>query len=134
MLEKRIKFGFLDLNLRDFGVFIFFVTALIILSWPWSYISMKNSEAFKFAHSYIESNQTVKEALGEIKSSRLGLINYKARYSGDNSTAMFHIVIYGRNKSGVAYFNLKGASAGWQIENAVLEIEDENSINIGPKN
>lgn len=130
MLEKRIKFGVLDLSIRDFGIFILVIFAIIIFSWPLSYISMAKSDAVKFAQSYIESNQTVKENLGEIKSSRLGLINYKARYSNPVSTAMFSIVLEGSNRSGTAYFNLKGTAAGWQIESATLEIADGNSIDI----
>lgn len=133
MLVNRIKFGFVDLSLHDLRVFMGFVTVIVLLFWVWGYFSMSRSSEFLFAEKYIRASKIVEERIGEIRSSRLGFVNFKARHSKNGSMAIFHIVLDGSRQSGVAYFRLRAARGDWQIESATLQTSEGTVIDLSSK-
>lgn len=130
MQEKEIKFGALTLSRENIKYYVLVGLLIFVGMWAWGYIDLLNSSGYNFAKEYLTSNQKVIDTLGQIKSSRPGFANFKRSYSAGLWTAKFSVVLEGDKISGVAFMKMKSADSGWQIEEATLKAEDQESIRL----
>lgn len=122
MRGRRI--GWLRFDKKSIKYYIQGVVIVVALMWAWGYISIMNSDAFAFAKQYVRTNPKFLEAFGPIKSTRLGIFNFKMSYTGGVWTARFQVVTSGEKKSGTVAMSLKSSDQGWFLEDEKVSLDE----------
>jgi hypothetical protein len=123
MKMNRFTEGLILMKNLGFKYYISVGLFVAALMWVWGYVSLMQSNAYKFALQYVERNQFVIETTGNILSNRPGFLNFKRRYSGGVWTARFHVVLTGEKKSASVFIRLEGSDKGWEVKESTLSVD-----------
>lgn len=114
-------------------LFIILITIILIVCFfSGLYILGTQNEAYKFALRFINSNMTVMNSIGSLKSSRLAFFGYSIRYSGPHGYAEYKILVTGERGKGTVYLNLEKSAGVWEVKKGNLVLEKGVSIPIVP--
>lgn len=94
------------------------------------YIAGIKSEPYSFALKFIDSNKTILEALGTLKSRRLAFFGYFVRYSGPHGNAEYKILIKGEKGDGKVYLQLEKSVGIWRVTEGNLVLNDGRTVSL----
>jgi hypothetical protein len=96
------------------------------------YLMTLNGAAFSAAKIFLVKNPKVIEALGPIRSTRLGL-DYSIGYRGGEGSAKIKVVLTGHDKSADAYLTLESIDGAWRVKSGNLIIDGEAPVSLLPE-
>jgi hypothetical protein len=108
----------------NFRNFILAIALLMVVMWGWGYFFTMNSDAFSFAQQYVRTKPNMIETFGSIRSTRLGIFDFKRSYEGGAWTDKFRVVISGEKKSGAVIISLRSSDRGWLVEDEKILLDE----------
>ncbi|MNJ99771.1 hypothetical protein D3C87_175520 [compost metagenome] len=96
---------------------------VMLLMWGWGYISLLNSDMYKFSKEYVERSPRLTEKFGNVESVSLGFFNFKRKYAAGAWTGSFDMSVSGSKSKGKVYISVQSSDTGWQILSEEVAVE-----------
>ena len=94
------------------------------------YIIGIRSEPYFVALKFIDSNKTVFEEVGTLKSRRLAFFGYSVRYNGPQGYAEYRVIVKGDQDEGEVYLELEKTTGVWKVVSANLKLDNKRTVNL----
>lgn len=103
---------------------------LLIVFFAVLYIMELRSEPYNFALKFINTDKTISENLGLLKSRRLAFFGFAVRYSGPRGHAEYKILVKGEKGEGEVYLQLEKSVGIWRVVKGNLVLDDGRAISL----